>query len=178
MATTLVQVVIQGHPPGLLMHKFPTDPIEGLEKKPPAEQAELAAYRDPETGDLYFPGVNVQRALVAGATFSKGKGRGSLQKAAAACLFVGPERLSFGTPTYAVDSRPIVVPATKGRVMRHRPRLESWRLTFSIEYDPTLLSAKQVRAIVDDTGTRVGLGDFRPEKRGPFGRFSVIHWEE
>jgi len=30
---------------------------------------------------------------------------------------------------------------------------------------------------VDDTGQRVGLLDFRPEKKGPFGRFVVTRWD-
>jgi hypothetical protein len=175
MATRTVTVTIEGQT-ALLMHRFPMEPIEALEKKPPAEQAEFAAYRAP-SGALYIPGINVQRALVSGATYSKGKGRGSLQKAAAACLLVTPEALDLGTPDYVVDSRPVVVPATKGRVLRHRPRLDTWRATFIIEFDDALLSPTNVRRIVDDTGTRVGLLEFRPEKRGPFGRFIVTRWD-
>ena len=26
-----------------------------------------------------------------------------------------------------VDSRPVVIPSTKGRIMRHRPKLETWQ---------------------------------------------------
>lgn len=162
----------------LLMHAFPMVPIEAIEKKSPAEQAELSAYRDPETGELYVPSTALQRAFVNGATYSKGKGRGSLQKNAAACLLVGPqERLSLGTKSYAIDSRPVVVPATKGRVLRHRPRIADWTLTFTVDFDETLLTEQQVRRIMDDTGSRVGLLDFRPEKKGSFGRFVVTYWE-
>ena len=161
----------------LLMHAYPLQTIEAMEKKSPAEQAELSVYRDPETGELYIPGPNVQRALVSGASYSKGKGRGNLSRVAAACLLVSPERIGLGVREYAIDSRPVVVPATKGRVLRHRPRLEKWRCSFELEYDETLLTEAQARRIVDDTGSRVGLLDFRPEKRGPFGRFMVTGWE-
>jgi hypothetical protein len=162
----------------LLMHSFPLVPIEAIDKKSPAEQAELAAYRDPETRDLYVSATAVQRCLVSGATYSKGKGRGSLQKNVAACVQIGPqERLSLGTKEYVIDSRPVVVPATKGRVVRHRPRLETWALSFTIEYDERLLTEAQMRRIVDDSGSRVGLLDFRPEKKGPFGRFMVTKWD-
>jgi len=34
-----------------------------------------------------------------------------------------------------------------------------------------------LRHIVDDAGSRVGLLDFRPERKGPFGRFIVIEWK-
>jgi len=171
-----VKVTIKGDSP-LLMHAFPMVPIEAIEKRSPEEQAELSAYRDPETRELYIPGVAIQRALVGAAAYSKGKGRASLQKVAAACLIVSPERVSLGVRDFVIDSRPVVVPATKGRVMRHRPKLDTWQVAFQIDYDDNLLMEKQVRTIVDDMGSRVGLLDFRPEKKGPFGRSKVIHWQ-
>jgi hypothetical protein len=171
-----VEVSIKGISP-LLMHAYPLVPIEALEKKTPEEQAEYSAYRDPETNDLYLSGSAFQRMLVAAATYSKGKGRGSLQKVVAACVLVSPERASLGTSTYKVDSRPVVIAATKGRVLRHRPRLDSWESKFTIEFDPDLLTESQLRRIVDDGGSRVGMLDYRPSKNGPFGRFMVTSWK-
>ena len=71
--TNKIGLEIKGISP-LLMHAYPMTPIEALDKKPPEEQAELASYRIPDNGELYIPGVAIQRALVSGATFSKGKG--------------------------------------------------------------------------------------------------------
>lgn len=175
--TKHVSVTMTGSSP-LLMHRYPLEPVEAIEKKTPAEQAEISAYRDPETKNLYIPGVAVQRALVGAAIYSKGKGRASLQKPVAACVLVSPERIDLGTKDYQVDSRPVVMPATKGRIVRHRPRLDDWKMTFEIEWDETLLTAKELRKIVDDAGTRVGFLDFRPEKKGPYGRAIVTHWSD
>lgn len=160
----------------ILMHAYPLQPIEAFDKLPAATQAEYATYRDPDTRELYVPGIAFQRALVSGATYSKGKGRASLQRVAAACLVVNPERMGLGTKDFTLDSRAVVMPATKGRVVRHRPRLDEWKIAGVIEWDPTLITEQQVRRIVDDTGTRVGILDFRPEKKGPFGRFTVTTW--
>jgi hypothetical protein len=159
------------------MHAFPMVAIEALEKKSPQEQAELAAYRDPSTGGLYLPADAVQRGLIGAATYSKGKGRASLQKSVAACILVSPERIKLGVTEYIVDSRPVVMPATKGRVLRHRPRLDQWEAVFVIDYDETLLTESQLRRVVDDLGSRVGVLDFRPEKKGRFGRFMVVRWQ-
>jgi hypothetical protein len=115
---------------------------------------------------------------VSAATFSKGKGRASLQKQVAACVFVSPERLDLGMKNYEIDSRRVVVPATKGGVIRHRPRINDWEVSFTLDYDPDLLTETQLRRIVDDAGSRVGLLDFRPEKKGPFGRFIVTLWSK
>ena len=175
-----VRVKVKGLSP-IMMHRYPLEPIEALEKKPVAEQAEISAYRMPavgdEPGELFVPGVAMQRALVNGATFSTGKGRGSLQKAVAASVLVSPEYLGLGTAVYSIDSRRVVIGATKGGVIRHRPRIESWELTFEILWDDALLSEVQLRRVVDDTGSRVGLLEFRPERKGPFGRFHVVAWE-
>lgn len=176
MSMRKVEVEVKGVSP-LLMHAFPMVPIEAIEKKSPTEQAEHAAYRDPQTRELYVPGVAVQRALIAAATYSKGKGRASLQKQTAACLMVSPERISLKKTEYAVDSRPVVIAATKGRIVRHRPRIDDWRLTFTLEFDDSLINETQLRRIVDDMGSRVGLLDFRPAKNGPFGRCMVTAWD-
>lgn len=171
-----VKVKLKGISP-LLMHSFPMVPLEAAEKRTPEEQAEHAAYRDPDTGELYIPGTNIQRALIGAATYSKGKGRASLQKQTAASVFVSPERILLGVKKFVVDSRPVVVPATKGRVIRHRPRLDSWEVSFELSWDAALLKESEVRKIVDDMGARVGLLDFRPEKKGSFGRCIVTKWD-
>jgi hypothetical protein len=152
-------------------------PVANMEKLTVKEQAEYAAYRDPNTHGLYIPGVAIQRALVSAAAFSKGKARSSLVKHAAACFLVTPERIPLKKNEYIIDSRPVVIPATKGCILRHRPRLDEWEIEFTLEWDPALLDETQVRKIVDDMGSRVGLLDFRPEKKGPFGRSTVIRWE-
>ena len=172
----MVKVTLRGTS-ALLMHRFPLDPIDAIEKKSKEEQAEIAAYRETNTGELFIPGINVQRSLVAAAIYSKGKGRASLQKPVAACVLVTPECIELGTKDYSIDSRAVVIPATKGRVVRHRPRVDDWQIVFFIEWDELLLTEKQVRQVVDDAGSKVGLLDFRPEKKGPFGRSIVVGWE-
>ena len=176
MATKVIRVEIKGKSP-ILMHKYPMEKIEALEKKTKEEQAEIAAYRDEDSGILFIPCIAVQRALVNAAMFSKGKGRASLQKPVAACVMVSPVKLFLGVKKYVIDSQRVVIPATKGSVIRHRPRLDMWQVAFDLEYDDTLLTEEQMRTIVDDTGQRVGLLDFRPACKGPFGRFMVTSWK-
>jgi len=172
-----VEVIISGITP-LLMRSHPAagEP-EDIKNWTPEQQAEYCSYRDSQTGRLYLPAANLQRAIVSGAAYSKGKGRASLQKSAAAAMFVGPERIDLGLGTFDVDSRWVVNPATGGRIMRHRARLNNWQGTFQLQFDTSLVTENQARRIIDDTGSRVGVLDYRPEKKGPYGRFMVTHWE-
>ncbi len=168
MAIVQTDVTIKGIT-ALLMHRFPLESIEAIDKKSMQEQAEIAAYRTVD-GELYIPGIAIQRALVAGATFSKGKGRASLQKVVAACVLVNPEHVLLNEDKYEIDARAVVVPATKGRIVRYRPRLDEWEASFTVDWDDELLKEEQLKRVVDDTGSRVGLLDFRPACKGPFGR--------
>ena len=175
MSIKIVRVKIRGTT-ALLMHAYPMIPLEAAEKKSPEERAEYACYREPG-GSLYIPGINIQRCLVAAAAYSKGKGRASLQKPVAACVMIAPERCILDEQTYQIDIRPVVIPATKGRVLRHRPRFDRWGVEFEIEYDDNLLKESELRQVVDDAGVRVGLLDFRPERKGSFGRIMVVEWK-
>lgn len=168
------KATIRGLSP-LLMHRFPMEPVEAIDKKSPEEQARLSLYE--RDGAPFIPGVNVHRMLIAAAAYSKGKGRATLGKIASAALFVDEAELPLGETPWTIDSRPVVIAATKGRIVRHRPRFDAWEVSFTISYDETLLTETQVRRIVDDGGQRVGLLDFRPEKKGSFGRFRVVEWQ-
>ena len=83
----------------------------------------------------------------------------------------------LGTKDFEVDSRSVVIPATGGRIMAHRPRLDEWKLSFTLEVDDSMFAPELVRQIVDDAGRKVGLGDFRPDRKGPFGKFVVTEWK-
>lgn len=78
--------------------------------------------------------------------------------------------------TFEIDSRPVVIPATKGRIMRHRPRLNAWGSEFFLEVDESLVDLTLVHECLSEGGARLGIGDFRPEKGGPFGRFQITSW--
>jgi hypothetical protein len=60
--------------------------------------------------------------------------------------------------------------------MAHRPRIDRWRLSFTLEVDTGMFSPAVVRMLVDDAGKRIGLGDYRPARKGPFGKFVVVEW--
>jgi hypothetical protein len=167
----------------LLMHRFGEDArnqIEGktstaLPDSDSARAAEAACYRLP-TGNLYFPAENMAAALRRGAALHK-IGRRSAVAAFSGGVFIRPMRIDFRTDKYEVDSRSAVIRATRGRVMRYRPRLDNWKLKFEIDWDDAIIpNAELVRAVLGDVGARVGIGDFRPERGGPFGRFLISSW--
>ncbi len=189
----LVKVTIEGTTP-LLMNKFTdaaalavsggtsTAMVAG-NKGTPREQAEKKLYTD-EAGVLHIPGTNIFRAIIdAGAFHKAGRTKITTQKSSLVpagvalleltCPLRGPD----GDPKWEVDSRSVVIPSTGGRIMAHRPRVDAWSLSFTLDVDTTMFAVPLVRQLVDDAGKRIGLGDFRPSRKGPFGRFVVTKWE-
>jgi hypothetical protein len=79
---------------------------------------------------------------------------------------------------FEVDARPVTIPATKGRVMRYRPRFNCWGLKFSLVINEAMLALDDAQMLLNEAGVSVGIGDFRPEKRGPFGTFLVTSFKE
>jgi hypothetical protein len=145
----------------------------------PREIAETLCYRLPD-GQLYIPASAVQRAFVEAAADFKHRGkRQSLKYQAGAAFLCTSDVLLFEPPLFEfeVDSRPVTITATKGRVMRHRPRIEKWSLRFTATLEDDLISSDTARAILTHAGRIKGIGDFRPEKRGPFGRFAIGRWD-
>jgi hypothetical protein len=127
-------------------------------------------------GVPYFPAENLRQAIITAAARHK-IGRRSAAGDMAAALYLTPEALTLAGD-WTVDSRPVVIPATRGRVVRHRPRFAAWVVSGTLTYDERLVDARLVRDCVDDAGDYVGIGDFRPAKRGPYGRFRVTSWQE
>lgn len=183
----LIKVEIQGVSP-LLMNRFTeaaqeksgnsTSAVHGGRKGSPREQAEPKLYVD-STAHPVLPGPNLFRAIVDSGVFIKaGKSkittmRSSLVPAGIALLEL---ELPIAPGRWEPDSRAVVIPATGGRIMCHRPRFDQWGAKCTLDVDPSLFADALVRELVDLAGSRIGVGDFRPARKGPFGRFKVVGW--
>ena len=182
-----IKVRIKGISP-LLMNRFTEENeiktssgvsrVSRSDKGTPREQAEKRAYKD-EKGFLYVPGQNIYAAIISAGRFHKaGKNKITTTKSSLvpAGIFIEEIICPLGTKDFEVDSRSVVIPATGGRIMCHRPRLDEWELPFTLEVDPEMFDEKTVRLLVDDAGSKCGICDFRPERKGIFGRFTVVAW--
>ncbi|HEY8685988.1 MAG TPA: hypothetical protein VIO57_10320 [Chloroflexota bacterium] len=183
-----IKVTIEGASP-LLMNRFTeanevqvsggTSVTFKGSKGTPREQAEPKRYAD-EKGKLYIPGPNIFAAIIAAGAFHKaGKSKLTTMKSSLipAGILVDELVCSLGTDKWEVDSRSVVIPSTGGRIMCHRPRVDTWACSFTLEVDDTMFAPALVRSVVDDAGKKIGLGDYRPARKGPFGRFVVKRWD-
>lgn len=57
--------------------------------------------------------------------------------------------------------------------MRNRARFQPWALTALVLVDETGLEPDRVAEIAELAGRLIGIGDYRPEKRGIYGRYTA-----
>lgn len=159
----------------------------------PEEEAAQGAYQF-DDGTLYLPAVALQRTMIeAGKAFQNPTNkRATLMRAIAATLVPPPvEGFPLLNPAtgeaitdYEIDVRRAVV--QRAAVMRARPRIDEWESDVSMEFDIEALggggdpeqllrnSGEVLMMVLAHAGKRVGIGDYRPERSGPFGRFEIL----
>jgi hypothetical protein len=175
----------------ILLHRATEEALSGetrkitvQEREDPRTIAGKAVYR--LDGDqLALPGAAFSRMMREAGGSHKAKGsRKSLKYLIPAAVLVLDDLCPFYlkdriTPIvdFEVDSRPVTIPATKGRVIRHRARLNEWAIRGTLRLNDQLMSEPIVRQILVEGGEQIGLGDYRPEKGGPFGTSSLVRWD-
>lgn len=183
-----IEIEITGKTP-LLCHRFTDEaqmaatagarPAIANNRKTPREEAETGLYKD-EDGRIGIPAPNILRCLVDAGKFIKiGRGKMTTQKTSlipAAVELEGVFILLSSKQGWKVDTRPVRIPTTGGRILRHRACFDDWRLAFMVKLDESIITQSVFRDVVDIAGSHIGLGDFRPDCKGPFGRFVVGVW--
>lgn len=66
-----------------------------------------------------------------------------------------------------------VVRVGMGTDLRYRGEFSEWSTTLTITYITSTLSRSSVLSLVDAGGMGVGVGEWRPEKKGEFGTYAV-----
>lgn len=136
-------------------------------------------------GTFYFSAFSIPNCMGAAGSSHKQTGtRKTLRYVVPSAVRVTSDTITItngngkAAKDFEVDGRPVTIPATKGRVMRYRPRFDKWGATFDLLINDDLLDPAMAHVLLQEAGLSTGIGDFRPEKRGPFGTFRVTAWAE
>lgn len=141
----------------------------------PEEEAEAGTYRL-ASGQLAIPSFAFRGALLSAAKGRK-LGKAFATAVVKGSVFVTSELTGLddldGSPlhAYEIDARRARV--GNAGVTRCRPKLEKWTAEVVFEFDPDFIAPETIRELLAIAGRTIGVGDFRPEKAGPFGRFTV-----
>jgi len=182
MKTKKYEVEITGTTP--LLQNKPEDygfDEQWVEKKASEDwekEALKKLYRDNE-GNIYQPSNHVERALMeAGKKIRvKGKGKATFSKLFGSMVSVEPFELVHENQDFEIHKQLVVIPSTKGRVMRYRPMLKDWVLKFFVVAEDEI-PMDAIKESLEIAGRYSGLGDWRPEKKGKYGKFQVTSFHE
>lgn len=125
-----------------------------------------------ETHGVYIPGINVEACMFEAAKMQK------LGKTAKRSIIVLEDLISLDykgpkdveklyEDTRFVDVRAVKVGTSK--LMRTRPKFDAWSASFTVTFNPEQIEQRDILKILEDAGSLVGIGDFRPR----YGKFSV-----
>lgn len=152
--------------------------ITSIRKKTEEDQIKLSdleweggLYWDDSIG-LYIPAENIEATVREGAKArKKGKDivRGFMCEDLKAPLDIGAKltKDQLRDDYNYRDVRSMKV--QKARVMRTRPRFNTWNCTFLASYDENLLNFNDIRNAIEYSGQYVGLCDSRPK----YGKFTA-----
>lgn len=183
----------------LMMDKMSDETLEGLatgvrppevKDKPAEEKAAAKIYRD-DDGTIALPAEMLMGALVfAGQKVKNGKKQISTAKTTTLFELLTLQNVSLPLHNGQADAKgdlPWIVDKRKGignqaktptAVCIIRPKFPHWEFDCEIMYDEKRVNGDVVRQLFNTAGSSEGLGSFRPNKKGPFGRFEVTKWEE
>lgn len=173
-------VVLEGQTP-LITHRFGPRAMAAMEAAQQRTAKVAKPPRDPEAefrDSLYvitdepprygFPGAGIKKALViAGGRFADEQMtrlRGVVNILSDLVPIDGSE------PRMRTDAVRLASGVTS---IAYRPEFWPWRAEVPVVYNAAVISEAQLLNLFSIAGFAVGLGDWRPERNGTFGQFSV-----
>lgn len=193
-----VSVTCRGVTP-LFMNRMSESVLEGIRTKAkasktksigqtttPREDAGPKVYVDPK-GAPGIPATNLMSCLIAAGVFVRLDAKRQLSTGKSTML---PGFLSLGSAflpivgrsgdasTWEADVRQGRNPNGGEAVAICRPRFDDWGFAVEIDIDTQEIGENLIRDLWDKAGRRIGLGDFRPARKGIFGQFVVDRWVE
>lgn len=139
--------------------------------KDPQRDFEESLYRL-DSGGYGFPAVAFKSAMVGACRFVEGV---KMTEARGAFHVVGEMVPIEGEPTPRED----MVRVGMGTAdIRFRGEFKTWRAILDIQYNGAAMSAEQIVNLLNVAGFGVGVGEWRPERNGSYGRFHVATEQE
>jgi hypothetical protein len=144
------------------------------ERRDPEADYQASLYRLPD-GGYGFPTDAFKAAIVSAARFF---GKDVTMVGLRQSLFLTGEAGSDGLMLTRIEGEPRsrrdMVRIGQGSAdVRFRGEFVEWRASLAVTYVKSLLSRESVLSLIDAAGMGVGVGEWRPERRGQFGTFEI-----
>jgi len=178
------KVTIEGKTP-YMQHRMRDEALEVWEKQrgriiertevgqEDRARAEYHAFKNGQ--GYYIPSEHIRGALIQAGSFIKakvGNSRKSMKNIVAAMFYVNPEEILLHKD-FEIDKRSAVNKNIKARVISIRPKWNEWKVDFELHIDNDTITEQTINDLFEYAGNYVGIGSFRPQCNGMFGRFKT-----
>lgn len=140
---------------------------KGKDAKDPERDFKESIYYDAD-GDYAFPSVAFKNAAVSACRFTDG----TKMTVARGAFHVEGEFVKI-TNSEPVPREDMVRIGMGTADIRYRAEFSNWSAKVRLSYNKHALSKEQIVNLFNLAGFGVGIGEWRPEKDGQFGRFHV-----
>lgn len=177
-----INMKIEGTSP-LLINRFLEKGFGDKVKKRSAETKSI----DPKDklyvlgdGTPYIPSRYLEACLIDAAKQFKiaGKNKATYSKYVGATVRIEPEAIAINPAKWEPFTIAAVNPMTAGRMMVTRPRFNKWGAEFQIICEDDDVAVDTIEQIMAQGGKFTGIGDWRPAKKGKFGKFRIVEFKE
>ena len=186
IAAEVMRVPILGTSP-LIVHRFSEkakrqmlDAMQGRktpkEARDPEADYRAAFYRIKGEENAYgFPIVGFKAATVGACRFY---GKTVSMTALRQFVFFRGEPGDDGQQLARIDGTPhmredVVRVGQGGTDLRYRPQFDEWSTTLEVTYVTSVINRNSVLSLIDAGGMGVGVGEWRPERKGDFGCYQI-----
>jgi hypothetical protein len=185
IGTETLRVPLVGTAP-LIVNKFSEkskrqmlDEFQGRKnpKQPKDPQAEYeAAFYRLDDKAYGFPVIAFKAAAVSACRFY---GKAMPMTLARQCIFLDAEfSKADGQKLARITGEPhmredVTRVSSGGTDLRYRPEFTEWSTEVEVTYVKSMLTRESVLSLIEAGGMGVGVGEWRPEKKGDFGTFAI-----
>lgn len=144
---------------------------KGKEIRNPEKEYEASFYYNKE-GNIAFPAGSIKKSIVGAA---RSLDDVAMTEVRAALFVVGDDQDLIPVKYKSKEMREDMVRIGRGSAdLRYRGQLNKWSMTFNVEYNANVFSAEMVLNLFETAGFSQGLGEWRPERSGNYGKFTTL----
>lgn len=148
--------------------------------QPDNVRAEFHSYYDIKEKKHFLPSEHLRGAMINAGGYLKakvGNSKKSMKNIVAAMFFVNPEKIWL-PPWDIIDKRSAWNRKVGARIIVIRPKWNNLKVKFELWIDNDTITKATIEDVLQYAGSYCGIGSFRPEKNGMFGRFVVKNMKE
>lgn len=158
----------------------------GKEARNPKDDFESSIYRLSKT-EYGFPAMGIKNAILSCAHKDKGLPRSTVQTALWVDSVIARQRtaepgatcdmplvkLYCSPPEMREDMVRVGVGMSKTSSLAYRAQFTNWAIHLTGRFNASVLSDEAIMYLLREAGAVIGLGEWRPEKKGVFGTFHL-----